>query len=526
MLAGAESTAPNRSSPNLDCSPVILAHEQPFEIGSAEFRPATREVLFAGQSSIVEPRVMQLLVALRRADGGVVSKDDLANLCWEGRIVGEDAINRVVSRLRAVAEKQAGSQFRVETITKVGYRLTRANGGSEAPVETAVPASGLGRRDLLIGGGAVAAVATAGALGWSWLNADPLPPEARVLADDARNSLYQATVEQTANAVGKLRQATQLAPGSAEAWGLLSLAYASTALAAPAAQRPNLLARTNEARERAFAIEPDQPDALAAGLFEVPVFRNWYDRETVTRAALRRHPNHPVLQVQLAHVLVEAGRFREALALYQSSLRHTPLCAPSLICQICILWDMGRFDEADSLVDHASELLPGQYGIWFTKLYYRMYNGRAPEAVAMVEDVTTRPLGIPNWNYDLVALAARAIASGDRAALRHAVSAWSAAAPRGTGFAENAAILAAFAGDVDGAFRNLEALYFNRGFPMPDLYFSEDQRMYVGSERNTHALFRRPIAAIRRDPRFAQLTRDLGLDDYWRRTNSRGLVIA
>jgi hypothetical protein len=29
---------------------------------------------------------------------------------------------------------------------------------------------------------------------------------------------------------------------------------------------------------------------------------------------------------------------------------------------------------------------------------------------------------------------------------------------------------------------------------------------------------------MRKDPRFGQLTRELGLDDYWRRTNSRSLV--
>lgn len=70
---------------------------------------------------------MQLLVALHRAGGAVVSKDDLLQSCWEGRVVGEDAINRVVSRLRGVA-KEAGGQFRIETITKVGYRLISSNG--------------------------------------------------------------------------------------------------------------------------------------------------------------------------------------------------------------------------------------------------------------------------------------------------------------------------------------------------------------------------------------------------------------
>src|SRR5688500_17016485 len=84
------------------CAPIVLAHEQAFRIGDAEFTPSTREVRFAGKTSILEPRVMQLLIALHRAGGAVVNKDDLLQSCWEGRIVGEDAINRVVSRLRAI----------------------------------------------------------------------------------------------------------------------------------------------------------------------------------------------------------------------------------------------------------------------------------------------------------------------------------------------------------------------------------------------------------------------------------------
>src|SRR5687768_16755320 len=82
-------------SPIVPAQPIILAHEPPFRIGDAEIRPATREYVYNGHTSIGEPRVMQMLVALHRADGGVVSKDDLIGLCWEGRVVGEDAINRV-----------------------------------------------------------------------------------------------------------------------------------------------------------------------------------------------------------------------------------------------------------------------------------------------------------------------------------------------------------------------------------------------------------------------------------------------
>ena len=133
-------------------APIVLAHEQSFRIGDVALRPATREVVFAGQTAIIEPRVMQLLVALHRTGGAVVSKDDLLHSCWEGRVVGEDAINRVVSRLRGVADKEAGRQFRIETITKVGYRLLSASGepldaATDGP-SSAEPATSLRRKFL------------------------------------------------------------------------------------------------------------------------------------------------------------------------------------------------------------------------------------------------------------------------------------------------------------------------------------------------------------------------------------------
>lgn len=109
----------------MDLTPIVLAHEQAFTIADVEIRPATREVVNAGSVTILEPRVMQLLVALHRADGGVVSKDDLAQLCWEGRIVGEDAINRCIGRLRRLARTVDGG-FCIDTVARVGYRLREA----------------------------------------------------------------------------------------------------------------------------------------------------------------------------------------------------------------------------------------------------------------------------------------------------------------------------------------------------------------------------------------------------------------
>jgi TolB-like protein len=72
---------------------------------------------------VIEPRVMQVLIALARADGAMVTRDELNAWCWHGRIVGEDALNRVISRLRAITTDIGAGIFQVETLNRVGYRL-------------------------------------------------------------------------------------------------------------------------------------------------------------------------------------------------------------------------------------------------------------------------------------------------------------------------------------------------------------------------------------------------------------------
>jgi adenylate cyclase len=103
---------------------ISLAHEAPLQLGALCIEPALRRVAQDdGREEIVEPRVMQVLVALIRAKGGILSRDDLLMSCWHGVVVGEDAINRVMGRLRRLADGIGDGAFKLETITKVGYRL-------------------------------------------------------------------------------------------------------------------------------------------------------------------------------------------------------------------------------------------------------------------------------------------------------------------------------------------------------------------------------------------------------------------
>lgn len=102
---------------------VVLAHEPSFTLGTLKISPSTRLIESADRSEILEPRVMQVLVVLGRAGGAIVTRDELIERCWDGRIVGEDSINRALSRIRRVAGGIGEGSFKIETITKVGYRL-------------------------------------------------------------------------------------------------------------------------------------------------------------------------------------------------------------------------------------------------------------------------------------------------------------------------------------------------------------------------------------------------------------------
>jgi DNA-binding winged helix-turn-helix (wHTH) protein/TolB-like protein/tetratricopeptide (TPR) repeat protein len=118
---------------------IDLAREPALQLGQLEVRPATREVVVAGAPALVlEPRVMQVLVALARRRGAVVSRDDLIAECWGGRVVGEDAINRCIQAIRKLADTHGG--FRIFTIARVGYRLERAQAQDDAALVETTPA--------------------------------------------------------------------------------------------------------------------------------------------------------------------------------------------------------------------------------------------------------------------------------------------------------------------------------------------------------------------------------------------------
>lgn len=159
---------------------VELAHEPDFVLGRLTVSPSRRELVRDdGEREVIEHRVMQVLIALSKAEGGIVTRDELTMSCWDGRVVGEDAIHRVLSRLRKVANGIGAGSIEIETITKIGYRLT-SNGRGPVSQETVTSVRSLGspregRRKAAAFAVAAGLVLATGLLAWAYVGRSAVP---------------------------------------------------------------------------------------------------------------------------------------------------------------------------------------------------------------------------------------------------------------------------------------------------------------------------------------------------------------
>jgi DNA-binding winged helix-turn-helix (wHTH) protein/tetratricopeptide (TPR) repeat protein len=154
---------------------IELARITDFHFGGLRIRPARRQVcLESGECHELEPRIMQVLVALAAARGEVVSRDELIESCWDGLAVGDDSINRCIVALRRLARSIDPEPFSLETVTRVGYSLIeRQSARAQAKARW--------RRLGLIGiAAAMAAAAVALALWWMRPSEPPGPPQVRL----------------------------------------------------------------------------------------------------------------------------------------------------------------------------------------------------------------------------------------------------------------------------------------------------------------------------------------------------------
>ena len=163
-------------------------------IGQWLVEPAL-DVLRRGAETVrLEPKAMELLVALASRPGQVVSREELLSAVWPGVVVSDEALSQVVTKLRKALGDDARVPTYIETISKRGYRLIAQVEPLEGGPTTERPAPARGRsrpavRAAVIG--ALLAFLAAGTYLWQAArqqSASPLLGESRNAADADRAS--------------------------------------------------------------------------------------------------------------------------------------------------------------------------------------------------------------------------------------------------------------------------------------------------------------------------------------------------
>jgi pimeloyl-ACP methyl ester carboxylesterase/DNA-binding winged helix-turn-helix (wHTH) protein len=123
----------------------------PFQFKDYALDIDRRELKRAGELVAVEPQVFDLLVFLIRNRERVVSKDDLIEGVWGGRIVSESTLTSRINAARRAVGDSGAEQGLIKTIARKGFRFVGEVGDGEVRKAAAVrpePPTPVMRQDI------------------------------------------------------------------------------------------------------------------------------------------------------------------------------------------------------------------------------------------------------------------------------------------------------------------------------------------------------------------------------------------
>lgn len=497
-----------------------LSRVNAFSLGPLQIDPPTRKIAVGGKQKSVEPRVMQVLVALGLEPGLVLSRDDLINLCWDGRIVGDNAVNRVISLLRQALAEVAGSMVQVETITKVGFRVTiQGTGGEAAP-----PSARFGwhryvrptRRTMVIGGFAALAAIGAGG-GWAAIQPSILSrsrepkPAALELYERGVGISRSAIPGQNRQAMTFYRRAVAIDPQFADAWGALAFSYIP--------ENRIYAHQVESAAKQALALDPDQPEANVALILSRPVYQRWQDVGPRLERLVRRFPDSWHGHFAMGSFYQDVGFFEKSIRSAQRAVELDPLMPIGWVLLSEGFAHAGQWEAADAALEQGFQHWPDHILLWFARYGSLIASDRFEEAASFSRDQGHYPPGLGEEFFARYIGFADALSERDTAKLANARKYFrdviSSDEVGAIEVVPRFAPLLAAMGARDDALTSFEAYLLGgklsgRTVPAPRPV----------EKRFTRALFSRPILAAR-GAQFDALLHRTGLEEYWRRSGSQ-----
>jgi DNA-binding winged helix-turn-helix (wHTH) protein/Tfp pilus assembly protein PilF len=349
----------------------------------------------------LRPQAFRVLVLLVQRAGTLVTRDELRQAIWPGEIVVdfEHGLNTCIRQVRAALGDQADNPRFVETIPRIGYRFVAAveqsavapelPQGSVRPEEE--PAAPSGRwRKTSIARIALAATMAAGLLALAVTVARVERPDSSAESSTGNvEELYTRgrllldgwTPGGVRTALGLFEQVVAFDPNHASAHAGIAQAYLQRPAQIAGMDRSVALARRARAVERALALDPDNPEALAA-LAELHIRRReWAPAGDAFRRALDLQPKSVRIRGQFADWLALQGRFEEAIIEARTAESLDPLSPRARHDVASALRYAGRFEEASAQAQRALDLDPNFGPAHFTLGHAHLALGRLEEAI-------------------------------------------------------------------------------------------------------------------------------------------------
>jgi DNA-binding winged helix-turn-helix (wHTH) protein len=392
---------------------------------------ATGRLLSRGEAAIrLAPKAHDLLVALVRQAGRLVTKQQLLAQVWPDAFVEEGILSVHVSSLRkALGSGDRGAAY-IQTVARSGYRF-------------------------------VAEVTSPPADDRAVARAPRRPLEAIELVGRGRSHLLSASYFEVAQAVETFQAAIALDATYAAAHAGLALAKCAQASLREA---PHVAAYADAkvAALRALAMDDGCADAhVALGTVLFLSEWDWIGAERSLRRALQISPNHTEAWLHYGSLMEALGKLEEGLRLKQQALERDPFSALVRVQIATAYWHQRRYDEAivwankalDVDPKHllAREFLAGAY------LITGHIDAFLQENVRQAESFGSPPAVIEQIRAGSGRVKAAYERGGHAAVARFVLDYARQQAQDASGSADfRFAVLHAQAGDLDAAFRSLD----------------------------------------------------------------------
>jgi DNA-binding winged helix-turn-helix (wHTH) protein/tetratricopeptide (TPR) repeat protein len=303
-----------------------------YEFGEFALDVVDRRLSRQGGAITLAPKAHDLLVALVRRAGRLVTKRELLDLVWPDTFVDEGILSVHVSTLRkALTDGHRGASF-IETVPRSGYRF------AGSVLRRGTEPDPFGERWLI--------------------PALPAEPRVHELIGRGRCHLLTASMLEVPKAVVAFRSAIELDPTYAAAHAGLALACCAQA-ELRVVPHGEAYAEARSAALRALAMDDTCADAqVALGAVLFLSDWNWTGARRSLERALELNPDHTEAYLLYGRLLEALGDFEHGLAAKQKALERQP--ASALVhTQIALsYWNQRRYDDMIAWAEKSLALDP------------------------------------------------------------------------------------------------------------------------------------------------------------------------